>query len=381
MDIKSRLNLYAALIMIVSTSFCVQASQLAPMITYQLFTKAELLYRQPIPRDEYGVPTIPNQLYIVRVDYSSGTRGIVDSIEIGWDDYIRSIETMNYDPVHGRIFFEGNLLSSPHQVNVLDLNARTISKLPFLNYSGDPADYILSHSSRYVLFGIRSAPSDWPNWSIEQYSVLVLDGDTLKEISRRQGILIKTDIYDPLTFPSSDNLNIFNMEYQTETKIYKIIRYAMPELMPVDTIFIDDIGWHGYKGIRDISGNSLLISGYNPDNSSGLEEGEYAFLLDGLSGKIISPMIPIANVNYTRIFLTPEADEIIAVEDKGLISRYSTVSGEKISEIQGPVRNYGPVLRTDGNLYIDNVETHETMVIDYKTNLTIRTFELDPIGE
>jgi len=347
----------------------INATELQPLDEYGIFTWNQFHYKEFV-KDYSQIPQ--DYLYTEYYDYVTGVNTVIDSIAIRIP---RGFQWYEYDFANHRVFFERRLPLDPHQLGVLDLDAMEISELPFLTYDGYFEEFIVAPQSKYIIFRYLPVPIDTITFDMAGQDItVVLDGKSLKKLGERKGMPFW--VRSSFILSNSKDL-LYNIEYNKNTKASETVAYSLPDLIPIDTVDFYKIGWSGGKGISDISGDVMLISGfkiYKTDTSF------CVFLYDDINKILLSSVFTLPRLTYTDIMLTPEADEIITVEkESGIIRRYSAKTGKLLGTIQGPLDSYSVVFREDGNLYI-TADMGETTVIDYKNNAVLKTIIFEEIS-
>jgi len=357
---KIRYSLTALLLFLINADMF--AAELGPTISYRIM--------------EDGAQSL-----VQKLDWESEIKSIVDTVDLSEAKYSRGLEWQIYDSINGRIYFQEALFGLPFKAHYYDLSTRQLVDLPFDNYG--EFQIIVSPQSKYIIIEYRHEPYDGSGtWNPNQNKTVILDGINLNILNEREALLINSGLYgSKRTFVSSDNKYLFNTEYLTmeeDRKETAVVIYSLPDLIPVDTFHIFNYGWEDKKFVMDVSQSSILVYGIKKDSSGNIPAGRYAFTLDGETGDLSSEIITLINTEKSHILLTPECDEIISIENgTGILRRYSMDNTEQLGEINGPENCFGPVFRDDGNLYIFDVDSLSHIVIDYKNDSILRTFEFN----
>jgi len=356
---RNGFNLIAILGLVITLMPCIKAGDPHSMEYIQIFTTSECHYKEPIGHD---------YLYIEKVDFAKGKESIIDSLDAEPYNFYRGFNSIYYDLNNRRIFFDRLLYDKENYLNVLDLNTKQITELPYAAFAGYFEDIIITPQSKYIIFECLPESIDTTIDVIYQINTVVLDGKTLRKLAEKidMGLMLQS----AFVLPANDRL--YDVRFHPKDEI---VTYSLPDLAPLDTIRDYELGWLGQKGIADRSGNTILFTGLKIDNA---DSSLCAFLYDGVSQKICSDIItlPKEYYRYANIRLTPDAREIIIMDgDLGIIERYSANTGELLGQMQGlPIIELAG-FREDGNLYVSDLNTGNYIVIDYKKCRILRTFK------
>lgn len=331
------------------------------------------------PMVEYRVSADYHFVRIEKIDWAAENRSYMDSIAYSNRIFARDVGWCLYDQVNNRIFFEEMLISPPHYTYVCDLNTMTVSNLPFANYSGGNVDMLISANSKYIVLSYVPQDSDTSAVGSPRFKTAVLDASNLKIIKEKTGIWLMTDSVPKRAFISGDGNYLFDIDYLPKggaIKVDAIVTYTLPDLTPIDTTFLDDLGWIGPKGVSDLSGSKLLIRGRNNDDPA-LSPGRYMFVWDGSTCKMVSPLIPVSEQDDYIGLITPSGDEVVIIgKISGVMTRYSLPDGALVGETTGLLAIWGAFFRDDGNLYLRQQTVRGEAVVDYKNNRILKTITL-----
>jgi hypothetical protein len=329
----------------------------------------------------YAFTNSSTTVYLIRHDYGTGIETITDSVESTNPMFSHDIDWDMYDPIHRRIFFQEALTDVIIRTHVYELDTHGYFDLPFDNYMGQHVDMVVSPRSRYIIFTYMSEPLD-TIWSPDDYETVVLDGENLNEISERVGLSITESFFHLLgSIVTADNRYLINPEYlpvSDTSKEHGYVIYSLPGLIPLDTLFHNRLLWNNNKSIWDFSQDGLLFVASKADSTRNLPPGTYAFIFNISQRRVSSRFVPIAPAGISAAKLTPEGDEIVVVySDSGKVRRYSLSNGRLKGETDVPQGSGFNFFGGDGNLYLHSSDYNTYIVVDYRHNRILRTFNFE----
>jgi len=316
---------------------------------------------------------------IEKWDWASGDKSVTGTVDLSDTEYFRGLDSELYDPINKRIFFIAMYRHSPITIHYYDFASRQILDLPFENY-GEP-EYILSPDSKYFICTYGHIPYT-KTYSANNRKTVVIEAKSLSVVGERigMGIWSTNSHVRQRTFVSSDNRYLFNFEYLLTPdgeKTNNFVTYSLPELTPLDTTFTYNLFWEGRKGLMDAVDRTLLFSAVKDDDSNDIPSGNYAFLINGVTGELESELIDLTIYSPYGSLLTPDTKEIISIDaENGILTRHSTITGNIIGQIAADIKPFRPAFRKDGYLYI-NSKSINYHVIDYKNNNVIKTINIE----